>query len=423
MTALGDDMKLEVLKQKQEDVLSWQFPVNKFVIVDTVEVKKAVREFYEQQNEKVVQLQQLSIAHHLIEECDEVLEYTEAFHDEGITRTSELLDNNNDEGKSNYWEVYERYCIHGSFWINVCLFCLKLAGACTSMSLSVITSALDSFLDLISGLIIYITNRMSKQAKKDMYRYPMGKRRMESLGFIIFAFVMATAALQIVRQGLQDIITGFIHGEPFVRTTGVPATGQFLGFGNKTLEKVFFYSGIVVLAFTAVVKGILWQVCKRCKHSPSVMAYSFDHRNDLLTNSLLLCAVFVSKWLWWIDAFIAVCLSCYIIYSWIMQSMEHIVKIVGKIADTEFLQTVTYIALNHSEYVLKLDTVQAWYLGVNLYVEVDIVLPEEMSLKEAHDIGEQLQHKIENLPEVERCYVHLDYEYEHSKCDEHVSLF
>lgn len=34
--------------------------------------------------------------------------------------------------------------------------------------------------------------------------------------------------------------------------------------------------------------------------------------------------------------------------------------------------------------------------------QVDIVLPEEMSLREAHDIGEELQKKIERLPEVER---------------------
>lgn len=46
--------------------------------------------------------------------------------------------------------------------------------------------------------------------------------------------------------------------------------------------------------------------------------------------------------------------------------------------------------------------------------EVDIVLPKEMSLKDAHDIGESLQTKLERVAEVERGFVHLDYEYEHS---------
>ena len=47
-------------------------------------------------------------------------------------------------------------------------------------------------------------------------------------------------------------------------------------------------------------------------------------------------------------------------------------------------------------------------------VEVDVVLPESMTLREAHDIGESLQMKIEALELTERCFVHLDYEWNHA---------
>ncbi len=33
--------------------------------------------------------------------------------------------------------------------------------------------------------------------------------------------------------------------------------------------------------------------------------------------------------------------------------------------------------------------------------------------KEAHDIGQALQDKIETIDEVERMFVHLDYEWDH----------
>ena len=46
-------------------------------------------------------------------------------------------------------------------------------------------------------------------------------------------------------------------------------------------------------------------------------------------------------------------------------------------------------------------------------LQVDIELPEEMVLKEAHDIGQALQDKFECLPEVERAFVHLDHESRH----------
>ena len=36
------------------------------------------------------------------------------------------------------------------------------------------------------------------------------------------------------------------------------------------------------------------------------------------------------------------------------------------------------------------------------------MVSEEMSLSQAHDIGETLQDKLEKLPEIERAFVHMD---------------
>ena len=47
------------------------------------------------------------------------------------------------------------------------------------------------------------------------------------------------------------------------------------------------------------------------------------------------------------------------------------------------------------------------------------MLPEDMSLKEAHNIGETLQQKLEKFQLVERAFVHLDYEVDHNPADEH----
>ena len=84
-----------------------------------------------------------------------------------------------------------------------------------------------------------------------------------------------------------------------------------------------------------------------------------------------------------------------------------------------FLSKLTWICLNHDKNIKQIDTVRAFYFGNNFLVEVDIVLPEDMSLKQAHDIGESLQQKLERLPEVERAFVHLDYEFTHDPLSEH----
>ena len=42
--------------------------------------------------------------------------------------------------------------------------------------------------------------------------------------------------------------------------------------------------------------------------------------------------------------------------------------------------------------------------------QVEIVMVPETPLRESHDVGIVLQHKIERLEQVERCFVHVDYQ-------------
>ena len=44
-----------------------------------------------------------------------------------------------------------------------------------------------------------------------------------------------------------------------------------------------------------------------------------------------------------------------------------------------------------------------------------------MQIEQAHDIGSNLQMKLESLPEIERAFVHIDYEFEHTP-DEHKQI-
>ena len=75
---------------------------------------------------------------------------------------------------------------------------------------------------------------------------------------------------------------------------------------------------------------------------------------------------------------------------------------------------------------------RAYHAGQRYYVEVDIVMDEEAPLKTTHDVSQALQRKLEGtlaaassatdapgLADVERAYVHVDYEDEHDIKEEH----
>lgn len=47
-------------------------------------------------------------------------------------------------------------------------------------------------------------------------------------------------------------------------------------------------------------------------------------------------------------------------------------------------------------------------------MEIDVVMDANTPLWKAHDISQQLQDKIEVLPNVERAFVHVDHETSHT---------
>lgn len=117
---------------------------------------------------------------------------------------------------------------------------------------------------------------------------------------------------------------------------------------------------------------------------------------------------------WWIDPAGAVVLSLLISVLWLRTAKQEFLLLIGVSADTAFLQHVTYISMTHDDRVTSLDTVRAWHSGPRIIIEVDIVMDKELSLGETHDVAEDLQMKLESLPDVERAYVHVDYETTHS---------
>ncbi|KAL5545432.1 hypothetical protein UlMin_005119 [Ulmus minor] len=277
-----------------------------------------------------------------------------------------------------------------SNWANIFLLAFKIYATVKSGSIAIAASTLDSLLDLMAGGILWFTHL--SMTDLNIYKYPIGKLRMQPVGIIIFAAIMATLGFQVLIQA----VTQLIQDKPSEK---------------MTLEQlVWLY--VIMLTATGV-KLVLWIYC-RSSGNKIVRAYAKDHYFDVVTNVLgLVAAVLGDEFYWWIDPFGAIVLAIYTILNWSGTVLENAVSLVGQSAPPEVLQKLTYLVLRHHPLIRRVDTVRAYTFGVLYFVEVDIELPEDLPLKEAHPIGESLQIKIEELIEVERAFVHLDYECDH----------
>ncbi|XP_071698191.1 metal tolerance protein 10-like [Rutidosis leptorrhynchoides] len=284
----------------------------------------------------------------------------------------------------------ERMAIYVSNVANLVLFIAKVYASYESRSLAVIASTLDSFLDLLSGFILWFTSNVMRNPNQ--YHYPIGKNRMQPVGIIVFASVMATLGFQILLESVRELLAG-THP-------------------NKDHDNEMWVIGIMV--FVTVVKFILMVYCRRFENE-IVRAYAQDHFFDVITNSVgLVATVLAIRYKWWIDPVGAIIIAFYTINTWARTVLENVWSLIGRTAPPEFLAKLTYLVWNHHEEIKHIDTVRAYTIGTHYFVEVDIVLPKDMILSEAHNIGELLQIKLEQLAEVERAFVHVDFEFTHA---------
>jgi hypothetical protein len=108
----------------------------------------------------------------------------------------------------------------------------------------------------------------------------------------------------------------------------------------------------------------------------------------------------------------------YIIHSWYETAKEQIEQLTGKCAPVEFIDELYTIATTFDSKIILVDVVRAYHFGPKFLVELEVVLPRDTPLVDSHDLGMELQYEIESRPQVERCFVHIDYE--SRPYDEHV---
>jgi divalent metal cation (Fe/Co/Zn/Cd) transporter len=276
---------------------------------------------------------------------------------------------------------------------NLILLILKLIVVLMSSSVSVLASLVDAALDFLSTAIVGVTTWMIMRT--DQYAYPIGRRRLEPVGVLVFSVIMITAFLQVFWQALTKLSSG----------------------DNEVVELT--PSAIGIMASTVVVKGLCWLYCRLIRNS-SVQALAQDAMTDVVFNTfsiifplgtslpppspsplhpLTITKVGFALGLSFLDPLGGVILSLYVIINWSHTANEHICNLAGQAATADQRNILLYLTMRFAKTIKHIQGLQAYHVGDKLNVEVDIVLDERTSLRDSHDLGESLQYVLESVPE------------------------
>ncbi|KAL1499047.1 hypothetical protein AB1Y20_013563 [Prymnesium parvum] len=281
------------------------------------------------------------------------------------------------------------------FVANLALLTVKVFVYALSSSMAVLASLVDSAVDLAAQGMLMVANRLTSNEHDDRVTYSAGRSRFEPVGVVACALLMAMASAQVIRDAVNELLNARFGVIPTVELRPSDAW---------------------LLCAMVVLKLALYVWCKmvyRQTHNVTIDAVATDNLNDVMSNATAVVAALltqVSTSLWVSDPVGVIIISVYIIVSWTRTGMEQLETIIGKSADPAFRDVVREMAETHDP-AASLDVVRAYHFGPKFLVEVEIVMPEETPLRESHDVGILLQHKIERLEEIDRCFVHLDYQF------------
>ncbi|KAL7418424.1 hypothetical protein Q5752_006882 [Cryptotrichosporon argae] len=291
-----------------------------------------------------------------------------------------------------------KIAVNVSFAANIVLAILQLYAAISSLSLALFASCIDA-VDPFANLILWIAHRQAGRVEEN--KWPVRGSRFETMcvvhlalcsGNIVYGSIMGGVNVILIVEAIQELVEG-----------------------SSSETKKLHVASIVIVGVAWAVKFALYLYCFAIRNSSSqVQVLWEDHRNDLLTNGFgILTNAGGAKLAWWIDPMGATIIAVCIIAVWTRTVYEQFTHLAGIAAPAEYTNLVTYKAMTFSPDIRQVDTVRVYHSGPNYFVEVDIVLDPEMPLWKAHDIAQDLQDQIEALPDVDRCFVHVDHEVDH----------
>jgi cation diffusion facilitator family transporter len=280
-----------------------------------------------------------------------------------------------------------KWAININVIANILLLAGKIFAVFTTGSLSLVASLVDSALDLLCTLIVWTTNQLvSWRLSALQRRFPVGRRRLEPLGILVFSVIMVISFLQILQESFERLLPPHADAE------------------------MLSAAAIGSLVATIVIKGTIGLGCMPIK-TTQVQALVQDCKTDVYFNTLSLLFPLIGYYanVWWFDPVGAGLLSLYIIYDWGHTSFENVTRLSGEAADDNTLQKLTYLAYRFSPVVEGFKSITAYHAGDGVWAEFDVLLDENTKLSRSHDIAETLQYCAEGLGEVDRAFVTTDY--------------
>jgi cation diffusion facilitator family transporter len=240
-------------------------------------------------------------------------------------------------------------------------------------SLALLSSAVDSVLDILSSTINYFAIKKSEEPPDE--KHPFGHGKFESLATFLQSFIIFLSGAFILYKSYE----------------------KFMSKGTmKNID-----SGLYVMIFAIVSTLILTlylRMVARKTNSSILKADAMHYEIDILTNAGILISFVVIKFtnLHIIDPLISAVISVYIIYSSVKLSVEVSKDLLDVELPEEIKKDIVKILNSFDNLHVDFHKLRTRRSGSQKFLDLHLTLCKELSLSDAHKIADLIENRLKD---------------------------
>lgn len=270
---------------------------------------------------------------------------------------------------------------------NVLLSVFKLMAGIFAHSGAMISDAVHSASDVFSTFVVMIGIKISARASDK--EHPYGHERMECVAAIVLATILCITGLGIGKNAIAKLQDG--------NDAGMVIPGIL---------------ALVAAIVSIVVKeAMFWYTRGAAKKidSGALMADAWHHRSDALSSvGALVGILFARNGYPMMDAVASLIICVFIVKASYDIFKDAVDKMVDKACDEETERELRNF-VEAQPGVLGVDLLQTRVFGNKIYVDLEIGADENSTLKESHQVAEQVHDKLEiQFPKVKHIMIHVN---------------
>lgn len=258
-----------------------------------------------------------------------------------------------------------------SVYSNLSLVILKLAVGGLTQSVSVLSEAVHSGLDLLASLIAFLSIRQARKPADEVHRYGHGK--IENISGVVESMLVLAAALWIIYESLERLLSGVM-----VRSVDL---------------------GLGVMAVSAGINYFLSGVLDRTARSSDSVALAADAlhlRTDAYTSLGVFAGLIFIRMtgLAVIDPLAALVVAVVIIRSALRLTGEALQPLVDASLPDEEMAAITRIIGKYARRFVEFHALRSRRAGPERHIDLHLVVPRDLHVSEVHALCDRIEEEI-----------------------------